>query len=154
MRSRAVEPEVRRERVEGERRQLAAGDERPREARGVEAVVVDARQREPRSTVAGLEEGPVEADVVAGDERSFEQRCDGEQRLPQERRVRPRGLREPADGERLGLRVVEPLGGDERVALASDLEGARIHAQHRDLDDLVSGGIEARGLEVDEGDAP
>jgi hypothetical protein len=152
MRMRALEPEQLRERIERHRRQLAGDDQRPREARGVEPVVVDVRQREPGTSKAGLEEGPVEADVVAGDESAVEERRHLEQRLAERERVLPRRCREAVDRQRVELRLTETLGRDERLVLVQHLQRARVDADDAELDDVVPRRIEPGGLEVDEGD--
>jgi hypothetical protein len=152
VRVRALEPEQLRERLERHRRQLAGDDQRPREARGVEPVVVDVRQREPGASKAGLEEGPVEADVVAGDENAVEERGHLEQRLAERERVLPRRRREAVDRQRVELRLSETLGCDERLVLVQHLQRARVDADDTDLDDVVPRRIEPGGLEVDEGD--
>src|SRR5690606_17523864 len=77
---------------------------------------------------------------------------DGEQRLAERDSVRPGRLREAADGKRLGLRVLEALWSDERVALGEHLERPRVDAEDGDLEDVVSRRIQPRRLEVDEGE--
>ncbi len=128
------------DRGEGERLEGADGDERPRERRGVDDVVVHLRPHEPRTTKPAVQERLVEADVVPGEHAPLGDRREALERVVDVRGVVPLLRVEAVQRGGLDAAPLGELRTNARRHLPLDEEDLRVNAHRGELDDLVQRG--------------